>query len=218
MNNGGDKRKKKKMNYKEAWERYCNVSNWREAGQHVDWAYEIEADTIYIYLQGSDEKIDWKRDFMLKPLRWVYGLWIHKGFYAMAKELYDDNNFRNIFEQNGYLKRFVLIGHSCGGAIALLTVALAFYLYTTIEVYTFGAPCIFWLNSADSIIKESKNIRITNVRLNRDIIPKLLLPFGYRKNPGNHIVLESPYFNPIKSHLPDSYNKAIKALDKMECV
>ena len=125
-------------------------------------------------------------------------------------ELYDDNNFRNIFEQNGYLKRFVLIGHSCGGAIALLTVALAFYLYTTIEVYTFGAPCIFWLNSADSIIKESKNIRITNVRLNRDIIPKLLLPFGYRKNPGNHIVLESPYFNPIKSHLPDSYNKAIR--------
>ena len=32
------------------------------------------------------------------------------------------------------------------------------------------------------------------------------------------IVLEFPYFSPIKSHLPDSYNKAIKALDKMECV
>jgi len=208
MSSDGDR---KKMTYKEAWERYCSVSDWREAGQHVDWAYEIEADTVYIYLQGSDEKIDWKRDFMLKPRRWVYGLWMHKGFSTMVDELYNDKDFRDVLKQNEYLERLVLIGHSCGGAMAIFIAMLeSWWCAEAINAYTFGAPSMFWLRSASNKVKELGDINIVNVKLNRDIIPKLLLPFGYRKNPGEDVILKSPYRSFTKSHLPAAYSEAIK--------
>lgn len=37
--------RKNTLDFYHAWRKYCAVKNWREAGRHVDWAFEEDCDT-----------------------------------------------------------------------------------------------------------------------------------------------------------------------------
>lgn len=198
------------MNYKEAWIKYYSVKNWKEAGKHVDWSYSIENDTLYLYLQGSYESIDWLRDFMFLPVRikWMNTVfWIHRGFAEMVEDLYSNKDFQSIFNF-GMPVNLVLIGHSSGGAMAIIMSLIELLDFKSIKIYTFGAPRPFWIHSMPELYKKC-TVSITNVRIKHDLVPYLLLPFGYRKNTGEPVVLKSVYHNFIKNHYPDTYNKVI---------
>lgn len=188
------------MTYQEAWARYCAIKEWRQAGKKVNWQYEIDGDTLYIYFQGSVQTIDWFRDFMIWPIKRRHNLW-HYGFWKSYHEVNHDlailaNRIPNIKTE------WILIGYSSGGVLVNMFANITSSLFST-TVFTFASPRFSWIK------KQKSKADIINIHLDRDIVPKLLMPLGYRENPGREIVLKSPYHSPIKSHYPKAYSDAI---------
>ena len=193
------------MNYKEAWNKYCNVKNWHEAGDHVEWAYEQDDDTLIVYFQGSYETIDWIRDLMIKPVYWdALPMRIHKGFSKIEYDLVINKDFKDDVIYSD-VPKIILIGYSSGAALAAL---FAYYfvnynLGKIISCYLFACPQVSWLHHLDTLCDDT-----TLIRLNKDPVPRILGLFGYRKVKDKEIILKSNT-SILKSHLPASYTKAI---------
>lgn len=187
-----------------AWQKYCAVKNWREAGRHVDWAYEEDGNTLWLYFQGSDERVDWLRDCIAIPtvLTPFFGRWVHCGFVSSLGDLFKDKAFLDCWMNTPHTN---IVGYSSGGAIALLLG----YLYRCmpgygdlVQIYTFAAPRVAW---ARPLPPQPGTV---NVRLSGDPIPHLPPRWlGWQDNPGETIVLPSRLG--FKSHQPAAYSEAL---------
>ena len=198
-----------------AWRKYCAVKNWREAGRHVDWTFEKDGDTLWVYFRGSDERVDWLRDCMAIPtvLFPYFTRFAHYGFARSLNDLFNDELF---IEYLFAPYRIILIGYSSGGAIALLVR----FIYQAasdvlgissctdnIQVYTFAAPRVAW---ARPLPPQPGTV---NVRLSGDPIPHLPPRWlGWQDNPGQEVVLPSKFG--FRSHQPAAYSEAIGRVDK----
>jgi len=203
------------MNYKDAWKMYSSVTDWHQSGRNTTWAYKEEGNTLYLFFQGSYERFDWIRDCMVWPKKiWLWDKceFVHKGFYRMVCDLYKDQEFMNLPYGVG-CTNLVMIGYSSGGTLALLLEYLEGLFFDKIEIYTFAAPRVYWLRKYElwwDFLEKRVNVRIKD-----DWVPNLFAPLGYRKNPGDEIVLKSECRSPVKNHLPSTYDKAIRELDEV---
>lgn len=147
-----------------------------------------ETDSTIITVRGTDDCRDWAFNFYKCQVPFYinqnsYGQ-VHKGFYNTMKSLLP-------YLVIGKQKPLYLVGHSLGGAVAVL---LGLHLAVTrpsqnICVITFGAPRI-----GD---RELQNKQVTNLRIYRIFNPKDMITY-------------LPYFNYSHMGIPICVNTSYK--------
>lgn len=114
-----------------------------------DFAIERYGGTLYVYLQCSDGKEDWKNnlDFPVAPYRRMgRTVWFaHRGFLRVWKSV-EPYLARLILDPG--VRRIVTVGYSHGAALAVLCHEYVYFhrpdLRTTMEGYGFGCPRVIW--------------------------------------------------------------------------
>jgi hypothetical protein len=100
-------------------------AKYETVGDSVNFAFEEQDDTLYIYFEGSNSITDWVRNFLFfkkpyKDMKIPY--YVHGGFLAAWKEV-EDIVIAKITEKlpnssNYKWKRIITIGYSHGGALS----------------------------------------------------------------------------------------------------
>lgn len=127
----------------------CTHIKYTHAGLSADYAIRKCKDTLYIYFQGSDGKIDWKNnfDFPAKAYkRMGVTVWFaHRGFLKVWKSI-EDLILPHILDTS--LDKIVICGYSHGASLALLCHELVWYrrpdLRDNIFGFGFGSPRVLW--------------------------------------------------------------------------
>ena len=99
---------------------------YQEAGDHVNYAFVEDGRTLYIYFQGSQGDVDWRRNFSFwkhpyKDMKNPY--LVHSGFMTAWKEV-EDIVIEKITECSAVMSmeyrwdKIIVIGYSHGGALA----------------------------------------------------------------------------------------------------
>ena len=183
-----------------------------------DYAYERIGNTLYIYLESSNGKEDWKNnfDFPAKPYKDMEGkIWFaHSGFLKVWKSI------------EPHIKKLILdptvegietVGYSHGGGLAVLCHEYVWYnrpdLRGRIYGYGFGSPRVIW-----GLKKREHNIRwesFTVIRNTDDIVthaPPAL--FGYFHVGSILEIGEKGKYSSIDAHRPESYLTELKRYDE----
>lgn len=89
-------------------------------GEDVDFCFNQEGETLYVYLEPSNSKLDWKHNFMFakkpyKDMKIPYR--VHRGFLKCWKYL-EDIVIARI--KDGTVQEIVVVGYSHGGGLAML--------------------------------------------------------------------------------------------------
>ena len=152
---------------------------------------------LFFIFVGSDDPGDWINNFDAKMLKVSCGIGIHEGFYKSSFKFYE-----KIHNEIEYLKskfpsdcEVSFIGHSRGGAMALISAYLILDMSNEIQIniYTYGQPRVG--NHEFDKQLQRINVNYTRVILNHDIVcdvPPIIL--GY----------EHPWFGDI-IRLPESW-------------
>lgn len=114
-----------------------------------DYALERIGNILYIYLESSNGKEDWKNnfDFPAKPYKDMEGrTWFaHRGFLKVWKSI-EPNLADSVFNMD--IESIVTVGYSHGGGLAVLCHEYVWYnrpdLRDSIYGYGFGAPRVIW--------------------------------------------------------------------------
>lgn len=187
--------------------RICNESSYDVVGKDVNYLFEEDKDTLYIYFQGSVSKWDWMRNFFFikgfkKPYKNMEVPYrVHKGFLNAWKEVEDiiiekitekkiikKVNKRTKEEESREeykWKTIVVVGYSHGGAISGLCHECVWFNRPDLREkglygYGFESPRFY------AGFKVRKNLKerwatYTVVRTNNDLVthcPPCL--FGYK--------------------------------------
>lgn len=185
----------------------------------LDYAVRASGDTLYIYFQDSDGRVDWKNnlDFPAKPYKkmrckdapFSRAWYAHRGFLRVWKSA--EVCLNSYILDTGY-KKIVVSGYSHGAALAVLCHEYIWYnrpdLRDTIEGYGFGCPRVIW--GIKNACHRERWARF-NVIKNIDDIITHLPPFilGYF-HVGNMIKIgERGNYSMIDAHRPESYTKEL---------
>ena len=144
----------------------------------------VSGGTKYVVIRGTDSFADWaKNNFKIwKVSRHWYEGHAQRGFVQAAESMFNllsphEDQYLNKDEKHFPI---VLMGHSLGGAIAVLLGQRlrSFYadseVQPNISVFTFGAPRVgnsTW--ACSSSYRGDSNFDITQVRNQRDLVPRL---------------------------------------------
>ena len=200
----------------------CNTLCYDTVGKDVSYKFIEEEDILYIYLQGSYEKIDWLRNFYFFPTskkpykNMKISYRVHKGFLRAWKEL-EDIVIDKITEKDNYSfkwNKIIIVGYSHGGALAMLATECVWYYREDLrEDKLFGlgfeAPRVYAGFRVKKELKERwKNFKV--IRDNNDLVthcpPRL---FGFThvgeiiKIKGDISLVNNKLPKCIKSHFPD---------------
>ena len=132
--------------------------------------------SMYVAFQGSSNLSDIKDVLDVFPKVTQNGL-IHRGFYNQYLSI-QDQMFHTLLNTSNEIPRDIyFIGHSMGGAIALISAVEASNIFkecdTKIHCYTFGAPvagCRRYIENAKKRIDD-----IVSIEIHNDIVPSLPL-------------------------------------------
>lgn len=132
---------------------------YEQVGDSVNYAFKEEAETLYIFFQGSNSISDWVRNFMFgkrpyKDMKIPYR--VHRGFLAAWKEVEDiiidkicEMDYKNMDDDTClYTHKYshiVIVGYSHGGALAAFCHECCWFHRpdAKIEGYGFEAPRIY---------------------------------------------------------------------------
>lgn len=211
MNNGKDDE------FKEAWNKYYSIRKWNKIGGYIDYAIQKTSDHTYVFFQGSEELMDWLTDAVAIPVySKSYKGFLHGGIYHNYKKIMQSEEFDYALK-GSYGAPITFIGYSVGGAYATLVGRNIQEWYNAlyrnnlipfssfVTVITFAMPRFNWLWQ-----NAIPNMKVINVELSNDPVPYLFAPLGYIRNVGKTFVFPSPYRNPLRSHAPSAYNKALQ--------
>lgn len=89
-------------------------------GEDVDYCFKQEGPTLYIYLEPSNGKLDWKHNFMFakrpyKDMKIPYR--VHRGFLKCWKYI-EDIVIEKIKDTS--IREIIVVGYSHGGALSML--------------------------------------------------------------------------------------------------
>jgi hypothetical protein len=149
-----------------------------------------------------DSLEDWLRDFSVIPA-WGGPLGeVHDGFFKGASALQEP-----ITEAIG-ARPYVLIGHSLGGALAIITAGLlTCYAHAPLALVTYGAPRCGGQTLVDALEPVK---RICQYRAGSDPVPNV--PFGYKHiRPLTHVGATPPAWSlpSIADHGIANYQKLV---------
>ena len=132
-----------------------------------------QKDTLFIIIRGSNSAHDYLTDAEITETLTNYGIF-HTGFYKAA--LYVYKNTENII--NKWKGKVFFVGHSYGGSVSQILVAISYYYKQDIDAYAISyGPMPSMYISADDPINE----RIITINNNEDIVPTLSIPNVYQK-------------------------------------
>ena len=148
---------------------------WQEQGNHVDYKYYRIRNTLFIFFAGSNEKIDWIRNFAFKkkPYKEMSLEYkVHGGFLAAWKEV-EDTIGSLIADET--IEKIVICGYSHGGALAGFCHEYCWFHRPDLRVnglvgYGFEAPRMFGAKSVPDDLKERWET-FTVIRNCNDIVP-----------------------------------------------
>lgn len=212
---------------------------YQTAGNSVNYAFQEEGDTLYIYFQGSEDIkaeggwIDWLRNFWFFPKfirpyeQMQYPFKVHGGFLAAwdeVKEIIQDKILElesdNIFRW----KEIVIVGYSHGGALSGLCHEFCTFwrkdLHAKNLIHGFGFESPRFLHEY-SVPQElaSRWVNYYVIRNNKDIVthvPPWLLCF---KHVGKLVAMKTDtknYRKPkcIGAHYPDAVYDSLLQYEK----
>ena len=150
-----------------------------------DYALQRDGDTLYLFLEWSHGKTDWKNnfDFPAKPYKDMGATWFcHRGFLKVWKSI--EPHVKDAIMDETIIK-IVVVGYSHGAAIATLAHEYVWFhrpdIRDAIEGYGFGAPRCYWgFNVKKSLKKRWENFH--PVRNDNDIVahvPPVLFGFTH---------------------------------------
>lgn len=159
--------------------KYIHVEN---AG---DYAVERRGNTLYIYLECSNGKQDWKNnlDFPAKPYKRMGKIaWFaHRGFVRVWKSV---EPYLAPYVNDPTIQQIITVGYSHGAALTVLCHEYIWYsrpdLRDTIEGYGFGCPRVLWGVKTSSLAQRWE--RFTVIRNIDDMVthvPPAILGFSH---------------------------------------
>ena len=173
-------------------------------------------DTLYIYLECSNGKTDWKNnlDFPAKPYGDMKHRWyVHRGFLKVWKVIRDQ-----IKEtvQDVSLKRIVIVGYSHGAALAVLCHEYCVFnrrdIKDNIFGYGFGCPRVVWGILKKSIKERFKNFTV--IRNHNDIVTHVPPSVFLFRHVGKMLKIgKNKEWNPVDSHRPQNYTESLREED-----
>ena len=146
---------------------------YQECGDHVNYAFAESGRTLYIYFEGSNGDVDWRRNFSYwrKPYKdMTINYRVHGGFLAAWKEVQDIviakiKETKSITDLDYKWQKVVVIGYSHGGALAAFAHECVWYYRPDIRENCWGisfeGPRIysgFWVK--DELQERWKNFRV----------------------------------------------------------
>lgn len=184
---------------------------------------ETEGDTLNIYFEWSNGKLDWWNNFkfaavsavkMKKSYKDMRHPWkAHRGFLSVWKVI-EEKIKDEILNPN--IKHIMIAGYSHGAAIAMLCHEYCKFNRPDCEIegYGFGSPRVVWGRPHDDVLKRFEGFTV--VRNCCDVVtyvpPKL---FGYRDVGEMLEIGQDEDYGPFESHYPDKYKKSLKAHDEL---
>ncbi len=181
-----------------------------------DYATERIGNTLYIYLEKSNGREDWKNnlDFPAKPYKDMEGkIWFaHSGFLKVWKSI---EPHIEALALDPTVKSIVTVGYSHGGGLAVLCHEYIWYnrpdLRNSIYGYGFGSPRVIW-----GLKKREHGIRWENFTVVRNIddvvthAPPAL--FGYFHVGRIFEIGKRGKYSGLDAHRPESYLDELKSL------
>ncbi|MBE6589083.1 MAG: hypothetical protein E7643_02785 [Ruminococcaceae bacterium] len=135
------------MNASELFRR-CLEKSYIHVENGGDYATERRGNTLYIYLECSRGKTDWKNnlDFPARPYHRGEGLWFaHRGFLRVWKSV--EKHLSPLIADSS-LTEIVTVGYSHGAALAVLCHEYVYFhradLHGRFTGYGFGCPRVYW--------------------------------------------------------------------------
>ena len=183
-----------------------------------DYAIKRIGNTLYIYLEKSNGREDWKNnfDFPAKPYKDMDGkLWFaHSGFLKVWKSI-EPHIAESVSDMD--IEGVVTVGYSHGGGLAVLCHEYIWYnrpdIRDNIYGYGFGSPRVIW-----GVKKREHDIRWENFTVIRNIddvvthAPPAL--FGYFHVGRIFEIGSKGKYSSIDAHRPESYFYELEALLK----
>ena len=168
----------------------CNRDDYYHNADKVSYKFIEDGDTLYIYFEPSNGKVDWLHNFMFKKkpykdMKMPYR--VHKGFLKCWKTI-EDVIIHKINEcddtSNEKLwKKIIIVGYSHGGALAVLCHECCWYhrpdIRDNIKTIAFEGPRVYGAFRVKKKLRERwKNFRL--LRNSTDIVTHLPpVIFGY---------------------------------------
>lgn len=199
-----------------------------QAGDSVNYAFEEDGDSLYIYFQGSNSISDWVRNFLFKKkpykdMKIPYR--VHRGFLAAWKEV-EDIIIQKISDQ--HWKHITIIGYSHGGALAAFCHECVWYYRpdlreSGLQGFGFEAPRIYGGFRVKKILRERWKT-FTVIRTGCDIVthcPPWIFRFCHVGSilhiPGDPSLVKGWYIPRfIKYHYPEVVYNALLDYEKKE--
>lgn len=188
----------------------CLQIPYKRVGVSANYAIKREGNTLYVFFEGSDGKIDWKNNLDFPAKAYKKRTWFaHRGFLRVWKEI---EPFLSRTLANKSVKKIVIAGYSHGGALAMLCHEYVWYhrpdLRENIEGYGFGAPRVFWGIKTKALKERWANFY--TIRNAGDIVTHL--PpwiFGY-SHVGKMVKIgKRGRYSPIKAHYAENILKEL---------
>lgn len=126
----------------------CLSQHYEQAPGEVNYAFEVEGETLFIFFESSKGLADWKRNFSFpaKAYHGMSGTWYaHHGFLRAWKTVR-----RVVFQkvEREHPRAIVVVGYSHGAAIATLCHEDLYYhravCNSSLFGYGFAAPRVLW--------------------------------------------------------------------------
>ena len=197
----------------------------------VDYAFQEDGDTLYIFFQGSSQKVDWKNnfDFPKKPyIDMDTPYRVHRGFLKCWKEIEDIviSKIKTVNKNEFKYKKIIVSGYSHGGALAQFCHECVWYHRPDIREncwsYGFEAPRIYGGFRVKKELRE-RWAHFILIRNHKDIVthvpPRFLgfcdlgtvLHIGRYQHYSGRTDCAGPEC--IRSHYPDPVRDSLKEVD-----
>lgn len=209
------------MNIKELFAKILNLKDqYIHLENGASYFFERKGDTLYIYFEWSNGKIDWINNFKFaaksvisvkKPYKNMSDKWrSHRGFLGVWK-IIEPHLQAEICDLT--VNHIVIGGYSHGAAIAVLCHEYCKYnrpdISDNIEGYGYGCPRVVWGFLRKAVKQRFEGFTV--IRNGCDIVthaPPAI--FGYRHIGNMMKIGKGEGYKPFESHYPELYFKELE--------